>query len=340
MREERIAAFDFVRVMAAFGVMAFHFFIYTACPLKLFLNYRNGGWGNVCSTVFFILSGALLGLRDTDISSVGGLRTFYRKRWRSIFPMYYAAYAWGFARMVRDTGRLFYNGKPWLLIQTALGLDGYLVYRFPDNYYILGEWFTGAIVLLYLCFPLILRVMRRSEKAAAAAVLSLYAGMLLLYRYGDFFLIDDFKNLISCLLSFWMGMEIAAHKALLDDGRVSAFCWAGAVILALVKVPLAENILTHLMGLFCFVVLCDLGKWLTARSEAACSFVRWLGGLSFGIFLMHHATIREALAVRNPASVRGMFLMLGLIAVCTLVRAWILKTVTDALLNGATRKKL
>ena len=254
--------------------------------------------------------------------------------------MYYAAYAWGFARMVRDTGRLFYNGKPWLLIQTALGLDGYLVYRFPDNYYILGEWFTGAIVLLYLCFPLILRVMRRSEKAAAAAVLSLYAGMLLLYRYGDFFLIDDFKNLISCLLSFWMGMEIAAHKALLDDGRVSAVCWAGAVILALVKVPLAENILTHLMGLFCFVVLCDLGKWLTARSEAACSFVWWLGGLSFGIFLMHHATIREALAVRNPASVRGMFLMLGLIAVCTLVRAWILKTVTDALLNGATRKKL
>lgn len=56
--------------------------------------------------------------------------------------------------------------------------------------------------------------------------------------------------------------------------------------------------------------------------------------------LMHHTTILEVLAVRNPASVRGMVFMLVLIAVFTLIRAWILKTVTDALLRSASGKKV
>ncbi len=339
MKEKRIAAFDFIRVMSAFGIVAFHFSNYTNCPSKPFFLYKNGVWGNVCSTVFFMLSGTLLCLRYQRVATGRELKEFYYKRWKSIFPMYYAAYAWYFLKIVRGSGAIFFRGAPWLLIQTFAGLDGYLYYRFPDNYYILGEWFTGAIILLYLLFPLILWAFRRSERFTAVSMTALYAGMLLLYRFGNVFVLDDFRNLISCMFSFWMGMEIARHRKLLDDVRVVAVCWAGAVLFAAVTLPLNANVSVHLMALCCFVVLYDLGKRIFALSGTLRSLFGWLGGLSFGIFLMQHVTILEFVNAKNPSSVRGMFLLMALVMVYIVLRAWILRVVTDAVLQSSLFRK-
>ena len=152
-RGGRIDACDFIRFFSAVGIVLYHI----SCKLPaegfhLLYTYANGTFGYLFVGVFFILSGAMLYYNQPQI---GSLRTFYYKRWKAIYPMFYLAYLYYFLQTVFSSGALFYKGNAKTMIWTILGLDGYVFYKI-DNYYILGEWFLGAIILLYVLYPLLL----------------------------------------------------------------------------------------------------------------------------------------------------------------------------------------
>ena len=81
------------------------------------------------------------------------LKKYYEKRFLRIYPMFWIAYTTLFLYN-------FYCNKhiPYLnnfkLIISYLGMDGYLSYLIP-NFYIIGEWFLGAIILIYILFPVL-----------------------------------------------------------------------------------------------------------------------------------------------------------------------------------------
>jgi peptidoglycan/LPS O-acetylase OafA/YrhL len=89
--KNRLYSFDFLRVLCAIGIIVFHF----SCELdktvdnKVLYFYANGSWGNTIVNVFFLISGAMLYYNNSEIKS---LKTFYYKRIKSIFPMFYIAF--------------------------------------------------------------------------------------------------------------------------------------------------------------------------------------------------------------------------------------------------------
>lgn len=158
---KRICYFDLIGLFSCFCVSLVHFnaavcgydggFIHIENSfLTNFLLNGRVYVGSLGVSLFFMLSGARL------MYTWRGTKKFYIRRFQNIFPMFWLAYAVAFMADL-----LIYKGvgtdNPLKLIFTALGLDGYLMSRglLTTGFYKLGEWFLGAILALYLIFPLL-----------------------------------------------------------------------------------------------------------------------------------------------------------------------------------------
>ena len=152
--KQRDDALDFVRLVAAVMIVVFHFNSMfapkgdvSAGPLR----YANGSFGNFGVALFFLLSGYALMLRYGQACP---LKTFYKKRFLSIYPLYWLCFFSLFLYSDILHGNLPAGVPGWSIIWSVLALDGYLAGVVP-TFYLLGEWFVGCIVLLYLVFPLL-----------------------------------------------------------------------------------------------------------------------------------------------------------------------------------------
>ena len=154
---EKVEELDYIRTICAIGKILHHVSCYVSPDApKLFYTYANGWFGALFVNIFFIISGGVL---YHNYKEIGKLTVFYYKRWKSIFPMFYITFLFFFIRNVVISNSFFYNGKPWRLLLSIFGLDGYFAYRFP-GYYIVGEWFLGAIVFLYILYPIFLKLIQ------------------------------------------------------------------------------------------------------------------------------------------------------------------------------------
>lgn len=109
-------------------------------------------------TSFFSISGAVL---FYNYSKVKSLKIFYFKRWKSIFPSFYICYIYFFLKNVFKYQTLFYNGHWSRLLLSVIGLDGYLGQIFK-TYHLNGEWFLGAIIIIYIIYPLLSWLMNKN----------------------------------------------------------------------------------------------------------------------------------------------------------------------------------
>lgn len=81
---------DFIRCVCAIGIIVYHFYCHSNCSEKIFYSFANGLWGDVIVSVFFMISGAVLFLNNSEVKDWLG---FYKKRWKSIFPDFYIIYS-------------------------------------------------------------------------------------------------------------------------------------------------------------------------------------------------------------------------------------------------------
>ena len=185
---------DFIRALCAIGIIVFHFYCHTdEHLLKMFYEFANGNFGNTIVNVFFLISGAVLYYNYPKIDS---LKVFYYKRFKSIFPMFYLAFLFAYLYCVIRQHDFLYGGKPIKFFLTLFGIDGYFLYL-GNNYYQVGEWFLGAIVILYALYPLLLIIFNKSV---------LFTSILCIVLYSVVFIPNLFKvnigcNLFSCLIS-------------------------------------------------------------------------------------------------------------------------------------------
>ena len=163
--KQRDDALDFVRLVAAVMIVVFHFNSMfapkgdvSAGPLR----YANGSFGNFGVALFFLLSGYALMLRYGQACP---LKTFYKKRFLSIYPLYWLCFFSLFLYSDILHGNLPAGVPGWSIIWSVLALDGYLAGVVP-TFYLLGEWFVGCIVLLYLVFPLLRAALLRAGAGA------------------------------------------------------------------------------------------------------------------------------------------------------------------------------
>lgn len=223
--KQRLEGIDLARIVAFAIVILFHTYVQMgrlAPAVYPFISYINGNWGSTAVSVFFAVSGAVIAYNYADLTIQSGwkrLGQFYYKRWLRLFIPFYIVWGGNYIYRVLTARSFFYKGHPLSLILTALGMDGYLYYRLPA-YYIVGEWFFGAIILLYLLYPLINFLARKNIHITLAAAIALAAIPLM-----------SFGKLVASVICFraWSALSLActmSDASAVGRTGISPFhCW-------------------------------------------------------------------------------------------------------------------
>ena len=329
-------AFTFVRLVSTLVIVYYHFAIALDENLfPLLLPNSRSGLGFLFVSVFFILSGYLLYLRYPVIRDAGW---FYRKRAASIYPDFYTTYAIVFLyHLIKGSSVL--AGKPLKTFPlTLLGLDGYLSASF-DTWYLVGEWFLGAIVLLYLLYPAVLFLFRKSRIITFLSVLCLY----FLFLSKPLLSPSPLTNLFSCLVSFMAGMYLAeAGERILSGKWLFGIC-AGC-LLVFFCIPMgienlqADNIITHVAAILVFLVLSRVGMAVTSRPKIAAP-VLFMGEYCYPVFLVHHILLLKLLHLFPPARLWQAIVLLLITYILVFAAAVLVRQLRIWLATQITKRK-
>lgn len=292
-RKERLTCFDLIRVFSCICVLLVHFnatvsgynagvFIY---PNSIFTNYLFGGRyyvGDIGVSLFFMLSGASLMYtwRQERITK------FYIRRFRSIYPMFWIA--WFVATAVDFLSYKGLNsGDILYMLFSVLGLDGYLCSQglIPFDFYKLGEWFLGCIIILYLIYPLIRKAVDTFPLPVMIIAIGLYTACVrMTSEIGSWHFFLRIPEMMMGIL-FVKYRVWERRRLLLGIGIVSPV--AGCVCRDFIH-PLTLCI-SLCIGLFAWMAL--LAR--VVRSAVVKQYLKKLADLTYPAFLVHHWLIQK-----------------------------------------------
>lgn len=353
-------ALEGMRALAAIAVIVYHVAIYTGATLQpepgILANVASRG--DIGVPIFFVLSGFLLyrpfavaSLRDAGRPSA---RHYLWRRGLRVLPAYWVALVVCLAVFNRDT----VTGA-WEVVRPVLLLHVYERDVLPLG---IGQtWSLSAEVAFYLLLPLLAAGLARLGRGAAGpaararrqtAGLTVLAAVgvgsavlthlpsagdyppahLWLPEYAGFF---AGGMALAVLLARTEADPLRPPAAVRLAGDRPGLFWAGAAAaFALACTPLtgpvdisypsaAEAVAEQLLYLVCAVLLvapCALGGWRAPVLSAPA--VRWLGRISYGLFLWHLAFLEGYFKVTEDEFGTGSFaVVLGVVAAGTFVAA-------------------
>ena len=319
MKKERLFYLDFVRAIAAVSIVLTH---YNACYIwiwqesKVVLTSDIGGlyigdWG---VSLFIIISGAALMYvyeKKCDI------KTFFKKRFLSIYPMFWIAYVVYLGYYLLMNRSLPGGGTVplWKFVFSVIGFDGILVANGVQTFYLLGEWFLGIIVLIYILFPILRWFANEKPFLLALVALLSYAGGAALCTYGPYPML-----LSTCVLvrlpELVFGMLFIKYRKKISWKVALA---AGIVVAAnwIIQPEAYKTIQTTCVGIASFLVLVFVSEYVKCRPvEYICGVI---SKYSYAIFLVHHVIIDQIMARVDlyQISVRNSYLLF--FAICILI---------------------
>ncbi len=331
MKKEKIIALDFLRAFCAVGIIFYHISCYAGDGAsKLFHSYANGDYGAILVGIFFLVSGTVLYYNYQQIPS---LKSFYYRRWKTLYPAFYLAWA-GFAFALLLMGRKGVWKAPWYkFVLTLLGLDGYFKYLGP-TFYLIGEWFFGAIVLLYILYPLFMKAVNRFGWKVLLVLLPLWIWQ----DNTAFFRIPDNYNLIYCALQFVLGMLIARYH-LYQNKHLLYLSIPATLALLIVPIPYLPSIQRLCLLFFAFFALFATGEVLMKNEKTEKAF-RFLGSLSFYVFLLQNNVGNFLVNQTTPSSAFEICMVSILTTICCFIGAFLMKWVLNYLFKTKLYRKL
>ncbi len=301
-QKKRYISWDYARIISAFLVIVAHLSeaVHNAYGRNvLFISTSNSGLGSVAVVVFFLISGASLAVSNAEIADV---KTFYKKRFKSIFPLFWALWMLMYIKKCISAHSLFWGGHPLKLLLSFIGMDGYFYYLSP-NYYSLGEWFLGIIILMYVFYPILLRIRKLPGLRLGFDFL-----LVLLYVLNiiiDPFKMNQFRNPISCLFVFYVGIIIGENAADLDrlmntykGAIVGAVLFVFLLITVIVPMPFVNFVvITDITGILLFAnIVFFYNLFVGKHSGEEKKDIRFLVKLSkatYAVFLVQHILINN-----------------------------------------------
>ena len=217
----------------------------------------------------------------------------------------------------------FYLGSPQNLLFTLLGMDGYFFYRFK-TYYILGEWFLGAIVMLYVLYPLFLKGVERFRWKVLLVLIPVWIFQI---EYSGFEILTQ-RNLIYCSGMFILGMLCFQYK-LYKKRYLKAT--AGMFVMILLLVPICQNV--YLEILFCvaaFFAFFAIGE-VVMKIPVLNGIVKSIADISFPIFLVQNVVIVSVVSSFLITTTAGVIKVLAFSVLLCLLYGWCLKAIVEAL---------
>lgn len=242
-------------------------------------QFRRGGVGVV---LFFALSGALL------IQKYKGKQfkttSFMKKRLTRIYIPHCIAYVIAFlvcGILYPSWYRVGNNIFGFLI--SLLGMDfwGELFYtKFNiQSYWLVGEWFTAVIVILYLLFPL-LRCLYIRFPIYTSIILGFIFILNLQLRIFTFG--NGWFSITNGIMAFWLGMLLSDIKFRLNRRTCGISCIM-LLLFMLINPPVImgnDYLPTFLFGMLFFFVLLHI-NYSNKVIEYLCKY-------NFEIYLVHH----------------------------------------------------
>lgn len=332
-KKNRIPAFDFVRAICAVGIIANHYSIESQnvnlqSVMSTFIC-GNGSVGYTLVTVFLIISGALLYYNHQSVNSI---RKFYLSRARAILPSYYITYLFAAAGAFVFNHSFFTRQPFYTFPLTLIGMDGYFAGIIP-TWRLIGEWFVGAVIILYIAYPFILKGINKNEILLSLSAVTLF------FLAVDWHMLEQnpFRNIFSLLITFVFGMLISkcgvADKPGLGIWGILTFC-----MIYCIPFELDMNISSHLAGFSLFVFLYKVGNNLMNNKYIEKTISK-ISSVSYEMFLIQRIVIVYSLRIVHPNSTLFHIVLLLLVIVLTFVGAIIIKSIKDRLITVCSKNK-
>ncbi len=304
-RLNRIASLDGIRALAALSVMVFHF-------VELF-GKQYPGWlrqvsvlGQSGVDLFFVLSGFLITriLLETA-GKEGYYRVFYVRRILRIFPLYFAYLGVHFFLLPYLLGaeQPVFQGQvwSWLFLENVAQTFPVLASDGPNHY-----WSLAVEEHFYLMWPFLVACVDRRS------LLRIIGGILLLSPLLRYALASQGYSVFYMTPTRLDGLSLGAGIAILIADRQEAPVWmlivsrALLIALPILLLPLflkfsgsghalLQAVKLSLIPLFyaAFVALCLIdAKFTPMRRVLEMRWLRWIGGISYGLYVFHPACFR------------------------------------------------
>lgn len=297
-RKPRIEAFDYMKAIAACIIIFTHYEAEAArqaigTEVPGLVAFKNGSWGELAVTMFFLTAGALSVYHHPRIEWKD-LGSYYFKRFKALFPSYYLVWLFFYLTNVLNTKNFFYVQPASKILLSFIGMDGYFMY-YGDNYYATGDWFFGPIVLLYLLYPFAARLFEKRPLRIPVEI-ALVLGTLWVY-HTDVFRVYPFRNLITCLLSFWTGMLlITVYKRLLN-----APAFIVSIVLTFIgffvyvnRWPKGQALLELVLSAAIFILLACACEHIP-KVPVLSAWAGYTSGICLQMFLLQHLIIWNVL---------------------------------------------
>ena len=208
--------------------------------------------GNYGVSLFFILSGAGLMYVYQDGMVV---KEFYRKRIRSIYPLYYIAFITASFVQILVKYKLNYGAPLWTLLLTVLGLDGWMA-DMVSTYALVGDWFVGCIICIYILFPILCKCMNRHPNIT----IGIYTLLFFVWEYVYPFDFPKRSSIILRTFEVLLGMYyIRTNRKVTWKGALVSLVLLG--IIFAVKLPVSLYILVPIAGMGSFVIMNFINQW-------------------------------------------------------------------------------
>ena len=313
--KKRLFFLDFIRTLAVIAVLGCHFtreleYAGVGFNIKILPDFIfNVYMGSFGVGLFFIVSGASL---MYNYSEKFDIKSFYIKRFWAIYPMFWIAYVLAFLYEFLRKGGLDLPHPKSRFLLTLLGMDGYLSF-FVEDYYLLGEWFLGCLILLYLLFPLLRWGVKKHPVITAVLSLAVFAAGIY-YAFHSAYRMNPECWVFMRIPELLFGMYYVEYLKKVSWPAVLA-CLAFLIPMQCMDVIMggAQQILkTVPVCIAAFLVIAFISAYLEFRP--LCVVFQCVGKYSYAVFLCHHFILMKLFPrfcgkVLTSAEVKTMFVL-------------------------------
>ena len=178
------------------------------------------------------------------------------------------------------------------LILSFLGIDGYTFYL-SDNYTLIGEWFFGAIVIIYVLYPLICYLFHKYKIATMSLLFVVYITIVL---FNPFKMVA-YRNISTCLWSFWLGMILEENSEILKQHKVGLASIIVTCIIIFVHFPIPGEITLVIGGVTFFISIFYIATFFGDYKNIQIPSILYKA--AFMVYLVHHQIIYRIVNLVN-----------------------------------------
>ncbi|MCR4788462.1 MAG: acyltransferase [Lachnospiraceae bacterium] len=303
--KKRYDFMDVLRLLSMAGIVYYHMIVTLYLKgirqldsVSVLFQNSNMHVAKVCVGLFFMMSGAglMLSVKDSENFS---LKEYYKKRFFKILVPFYIVYILYLVTFICLTGEklsAIYDRKvyPVCIIFTLLGMDSYLgSFGVPTYALGIGEWFLGALVMMYIIFPLLRWALLKNKWITLGLATVYYAVILITYPNMSYALTNPgYVNFTVKVFDFFLGMFLVL---ILDKiPKRSSFAVSACVFLFFLlypePLPINDSIMIVLQILSIFLMFNALEGFFT-RFPRTMKVIKVLCSYTYIFFLVHHVII-------------------------------------------------